>query len=113
MCRASSKTGNHFCRSQEEAQVTCGVLAQLGQCWATPLIPLQIGVYTYQGDPLSVVIFNTVMNTLVDTLQSRLDLGYTISGSSNQVNTCLLANSPASCQYLLNMVDDWLQWPEM
>ena len=86
--------------------------------WATPLIPLQIGVY--QGDPLSVVIFNTVMNTLVDTLQTRLDLGYTISGSTHQINllqyaddTCLLANSPASCQYLLNIVDDWLQWSGM
>ena len=30
--------------------------------WATPMIPLQVGVY--QGDPLSVVIFNTVINTL-------------------------------------------------
>ena len=86
--------------------------------WATPLIPLQIGVY--QGDPLSVVIFNTVMNTLVDTLQTRLDLGYTISGSTHQINllqyaddTCLLANSPASCQYLLNIVDEWLQWSGM
>ena len=83
--------------------------------WATPLIPLQIGVY--QGDPLSVVIFNTVINTLVDTLQTHLDLGYTISGSNHQVNllqyaddTCLLANSPASCQYLLNTLGDWLQW---
>ena len=59
------------------------------------------------------------MNTLVDTLKTRLDLGYTISGSTHQVNllqytddTCLLANSPASCQYLLNIVDDWLQWSE-
>ena len=86
--------------------------------WATPLIPLQIGVY--QGDSLSVVIFSTVINTLVDTLQTRPDLGYTISGSNHQINllqyaddTCLLANSPASCQYLLNMVDDLLQWSGM
>ena len=34
--------------------------------WETPLISIQKGVY--QGDPLSVVIFNTVMNTLVDTI---------------------------------------------
>ena len=34
--------------------------------WETLPIPLDIGVY--QGDPLSVVIFNTVINTLVDTL---------------------------------------------
>ena len=34
--------------------------------WETPVIPLQKGVY--KGDPLSVVIFNTVMNTLLDTI---------------------------------------------
>lgn len=86
--------------------------------WTTPVIPLKIGVY--QGDPLSVVIFNTVMNTLIDTLQTRLDLGYTISTSDHQVNlqqyaddTCLLANSQASCQHLLDMVDRWLQWSGM
>ena len=57
------------------------------------------------------------MNTLIDTLQTRLDLGYSISQSNHQVNllqyaddTCLLANSPASCQHLLDMVDRWLQW---
>jgi hypothetical protein len=60
------------------------------------------------------------MNTLVDTLQTRLDLGYSISSSNHQVNllqyaddTCLLANSPSSCQHLLNMVDRWLQWSGM
>ena len=45
--------------------------------WSTSLIPIQVGVY--QGDPLSVVIFNTVINTLVDTLQTRRDLGYSYS----------------------------------
>ena len=34
--------------------------------WSTPCIPLQVGVY--QGDPLSVVIFKSVMNTLIDNL---------------------------------------------
>ena len=86
--------------------------------WVTPAFPLQIGVY--QGDPLSVVIFNTVMNTLVDTLQVRLDLGYHISNSKHKVNvlqyaddTCLFANSPVSCQHLLTMSSDWLQWANM
>ena len=75
--------------------------------WETPVIPLQKGVY--QGDPLSVVIFNTVMNTLLDTVSLRSDLGYRFSNSRRQVNilqyaddTCLVANSPASCQHLLN-----------
>ena len=86
--------------------------------WETPLIPLEKGVY--QGDPLSVVIFNTVMNTLVDTIATRSDLGYQFSRSSRRVNilqyaddTCLVANSPATCQYLLLRVSDWLRWSGM
>ena len=86
--------------------------------WATPLVPLQKGVY--QGDPLSVVIFNTVMNTLVDTVKTIIYLGYRFSGSSRQVNilqyaddTCLVANSPASCKFLQAKVSDWLQWSGM
>ena len=60
------------------------------------------------------------MNTLINTLQTCMDLGYTITRSRHQVNflqcvdnTCLLANSPSSCQHLLNMVDNWLQWSGM
>ena len=86
--------------------------------WETPVVPLQMGVY--QGDPLSVVIFNTVINTLVDTLTTRIDLGYHLSGTSHQVNilqyaddTCLVADSPASCQFLLSKVSDWLHWAKM
>ena len=84
--------------------------------WETPPVPLEIGVY--QGDPLSVVIFNTVINTLVVTLQSRIDLGYTLSSSTRQINllqcadnTFLLADSTAAC--LLEIVELWLQWSEM
>ena len=32
------------------------------------------------------VIFNTVMNTLVDTITDRIDIGYEFSGSSRKVN---------------------------
>ena len=47
-----------------------GLSAQIStQHWCTTAVPLQRGVY--QGDPLSVVIFNTVINTLVDTLKTR------------------------------------------
>ena len=52
--------------------------------WETPVIPLQKGVY--QGDPLSVVIFNTVMNSLLDTVSLRSYLGYRFSNSRRQVN---------------------------
>ena len=86
--------------------------------WETPVISLQKGVY--QGDPLSVVIFNTVMNTLLDTVSLRTDLGYRFSNSRRRVNilqyaddTCLIANSPASCQYLLDTTSNWLQWSGM
>ena len=86
--------------------------------WETPSILLQKGVY--QGDPLSVVIFNTVMNTLLDTVSLRLDLGYQFSNSNRHVNilqyaddTCLVADSPASGQFLLKIVSDWLQWSGM
>ena len=86
--------------------------------WETSVIPLQKGVY--QGDPLSVVIFNTVMNTLLDTISLRPDLGYQFSNSQRRVNilqyaddTCLVANSPASCQHLLNITAEWLWWSGM
>ena len=74
--------------------------------WETPL---QKGVY--QGYPLSVVIFNTVRNTLVYTITDKIDIGYIpvfrfISTSSNKYadDTHLVANSPASCQFLLKKV---------
>ena len=84
-------------------------------CWSTPLVPIQVGVY--QGDPLSAVIFKTVINTLVDTLQTRRDLGYLSSQSQLPINllhyaddTCLIGNSLASCQHLLDMMSAWLDW---
>ena len=58
------------------------------------------------------MIFNTVMNALVDTtITSKINLGYQFSGSSRKVNilqyaddTCLVANA------LLNEVSQWLRW---
>ena len=47
---------------------------------------LKVGVY--QGDLLSVVIFLTVMNTLLDTLCSRKDLGFTLPRSSTTPSLC-------------------------
>ena len=86
--------------------------------WETSVIPLQKGVYL--GDPLSVVIFNTIMNTLLDTISLRLDLGYQFSNSSRRVNilqyandTCPVADSLASCQHLLDTTAAWLQWSVM
>ena len=85
--------------------------------WSTPVIPLQIGVY--QGDPFSVVIFTTVINTLIDTLKQHTNLAYTLK-PNHQINllqyandTRLVANSPSACQYLLNTTNQWLLWSGM
>ena len=65
--------------------------------WFNPAIPLQIGVY--QGDPLSVVMFNTVINTLVDSLKSCAELGYTLAPKHTVSvlqyadDTCLVAKA--------------------
>ena len=93
-----------------------GLLATVSiEGWVTPPLPLEIGVY--QGVPLSVVIFLTVMNTLSHTLKTRGDLGYTIPSSTTPTNhllyaddICIISNSPAGCQHLLSMVERWLQW---
>ena len=68
----------------------------------------------------AVVIFYTVINTMVDTLQTRPDLGFLFPNSRHQVNllqyaddTCIMANSPVAGQHLLDMVDRWLQWSGM
>ena len=86
--------------------------------WTTKPIPLRVGVY--QGDPLSVVVFNTVMAILADTLKADSSLGYTFSRSSRSMHvlqyaddTCLIADGPASCQRMLERVESWLQWTGM
>lgn len=93
------------------ATITC-------KSWSTRKIPLQIGVY--QGDPLSVIIFNTVMATLSDALAVDRSLGYTFSHSSRSIHvlqyaddTCLVASGPANCQQMLNRVEEWLIWSGM
>ena len=82
--------------------------------------PLHLGIGVFQGDPLSVSIFNTVMNTLVDTLLEHRSLGYHLSQSSHICNhlqymddTCLIGDGPASCQALLTNTEQWLEWARM
>ena len=88
--------------------------------WSTDPVPLRIGVY--QGDPLSVVIFLTVINTLSDTLCTRGDLGFSLSHSPTSLSTicCMLMmpvslaiNTPAGCQHLLVMVQRWLEGAQL
>ena len=86
--------------------------------WITPSIPLKIGVY--QGNPLSVLIFLTVMATLSDTLAPFMDLGVVVPGSESRVNhllyaddTCITAHTPAACQHLLDVVQQWFDWANL
>ena len=86
--------------------------------WATNPIPLQVGVY--QGDPLSVGIFNAVMATLADTIDHHKHLGYKFTNSPRSTNilqyvddTCLIADGPSICQQLLKSVEKWPQWTGM
>ena len=86
--------------------------------WSTAPIPLKIGVY--QGDPLSPLIFNTVMSTLSNSLRALSSCGYTLSGRSSTTNAllyaddvCLVADGPGGAQLLLSQVERWLQWSGM
>ena len=83
--------------------------------WSTIPVPLNIGVC--QGDPLSMVIFLTVMNTLSKSLSTRRDLGFSLPSSTTPINllmyaddVCVISNSPEGCQHLLNLVQRWLEW---
>ncbi len=74
----------------------------------------------YQGDPLSIIIFNSVMSTLAQALGQLEGLGYHFSNSPRSANaiqysddTCLVADGLASCQQLLRYVDHWLEWMGM
>ena len=87
--------------------------------WTTIPIHLQLGVY--QGDPLSVIIFNTVMNTLVDSITHRCaHLGYSLNSISGRINllqyaddTSLISDGPSSCQLMLSLTESWLSWSGM
>ena len=89
------------------------------ESWTTAPIHLQLGVY--QGDPLSVIIFNTVMNTLVDSITQRCScLSYSLSSISSTINllqyaddTSLISDGPASCQQLFGLTEAWLSWSGM
>ena len=50
-----------------------------GRSWVTNPIPFTVGVF--QGAPLSVIIFNSVMNTSAHSLKQFHHLGYTFSNS--------------------------------
>ena len=60
------------------------------------------------------VIFNMVINTLVDTLKTQYTRCTTLLTSGQHADdTCLVTNSLAACQHLLNLTDRWLDWSMM
>ena len=87
--------------------------------WIT--VPIHLQLRVYQGDPLSVVMFNTVMNTLVDSITQRCsNLRYNLSSFSSAItllqyadDTTLIGDGPASCQRLLDLTESWLSWTGM
>ena len=66
-------------------------------------------------------MFNTVINTLVDTITKCYPhLGYSLTSSRHRTNllqyaddTSLIADVPSSCKTLLGVIEDWLTWSGM
>lgn len=76
---------------------------------------LQKGVY--QGNPLSVLVFNTVMHTPINAHhKALLQLGIIpqfIPGKTDLLyadDTSLITNSLSSCKTLLSAIKPWLIW---
>ena len=84
--------------------------------WSTPAIPFSKNVF--QGDPLSAEIFNTVMNTYIDSIKPLLpNTSYKFSNSQHSVgllqyadDTCLVTDGPESCREMLLRTESWLKW---
>ena len=68
---------SHFCNIV--ASLYPELSASITTTWTTPSSSLSIGVY--QGDPLSGIIFNTEIKTLIATLKLRKDLDSSIPPS--------------------------------
>ena len=87
--------------------------------WSTPSIPCHKGVF--QGDPFSVIVFNTVINTLVLQLQqSAPSIGYKLQNTEHIVNTLLfaddltlLARNSKNLQTLCDIVSKWCCWSQL
>jgi hypothetical protein len=84
--------------------------------WTTDSIPLNIGIF--QGDPLSVIIFNLVANLFVELITEHYNhLGYDFTGSAHKLSllqyaddSCLASNSLENCQILCKAAEMWLEW---
>ena len=70
--------------------------------WTTAPFHLSIGVF--QGDPLSESIFNTVMNTLVDTLSEHRSLATPCHSPPTPATTSSIRMTPALLETVLRPV---------
>ena len=84
--------------------------------WETK--PANLPVRVFQGDPLSVSIFNTTINLLLDHIQTVCpDTGYCFSSSARELpilqyadDTYLIAKNAKKCQQMLHATEEWLDW---
>ena len=87
--------------------------------WTTDTIPLNVGIF--QGDPMSVIIFNLAPNLFVELITENYHhLGYQFTGSAYALSllqyaddSCLMSNSLENCQLLCNVAQIWLEWTHM
>ena len=87
--------------------------------WSTSPYPINLGIF--QGDPLSVIIFNTVINLYVEYIQNNYShLGYYFTGSDHSVSnlqyaddTCLVASSLPNLNILCRATSRWIEWARM
>ena len=86
--------------------------------WFTSAIPLKKGVF--QGDPLSVEIFNNVHRCHQPPPNHLITLRYKFSGTDQTLgllqyadDTCLVTNGPSSCKEMLRLTEKWLKWSGM
>lgn len=87
--------------------------------WNTTPFPLRIGIF--QGDPMSVIIFNLVINLFVEFISENYhQLGYHFSGSQHCLpllqyadDSCLVSSSEENGQVLCHATEKWLFWANM
>ena len=100
--------------------IYCGLSAIVSsRQWSTAPFSLKIGIF--QGDPMSVIIFNLVINLFVEFITEHYhQLGYHFAGSHHILSllqyaddSCMVANSEENCQLMCNATEKWLCWANM
>ena len=100
------------------SNIYCLSASICSQHWTTAAFPLELGVL--QGDPLSVTVSTTVMNTYIDAVKPFFHEGYNFCNSTKKMtllqyadDSCIVTNGPAACQAILDRTSQWLTWTGM